>query len=487
MKKSWKCFIACLLCFLIPFIFVVSLGFFIPPQFDLTFLGELKYKVDRLYSIKEPKIVVIGGSSVPFGVDSGLMEEMVGMPVVNFGLYATLGTKLMLDLSLGAIRKGDVIIIAPETDPQTYSLYFNAEAAWQAADSDFSILLKMSGKDAPKMIGGFWKYTYQKVKYALASEHLDPSGIYNRASFDEYGDISYERPYNVMTLGYDSNTTVKFSPDIISTDFIDYVNEYTKKAETKGATVLFSFSPVNEDGIDPSTTLGTLNEFTSFIDEKFTAKRISDPNDYLYRSGYFYDSNFHVNDAGMTLHTATLAKDIATALGVEIKKTVDIPPVPEKPDDPEFPTVEFDENEKYFTFAEMNVGGKLVGYKIVGVSDEGKAQKTLITPVVYNKKAVIMIGAGALNGCAELEEVTVSRSIRELENGAFAGAPKLTKIHILEPDPELVTVDCFVDDPRDGLCRGMNEKARFYVPAEAVNDYQLGYFWAKYRDWIVSE
>ena len=98
-----------------------------------------------------------------------------------------------------------------------------------------------------------------------------------------------------------------------------------------------------------------------------------------------------------------------------------------------------------------------------------------------------MIGAGALNGCAELEEVTVSRSIRELENGAFAGAPKLTKIHILEPDPELVTVDCFVDDPRDGLCRGMNEKARFYVPAEAVNDYQLGYFWAKYRDWIVSE
>ena len=51
-----------------------------------------------------------------------LMEEMIGMPVVNFGLYATLGTKLMLDLSLGAIKKGDVVVIAPETDPQTYSL-----------------------------------------------------------------------------------------------------------------------------------------------------------------------------------------------------------------------------------------------------------------------------------------------------------------------------------------------------------------------------
>ena len=487
MKKAWLGFIAILLCILIPFILIASLGFFIPPQFDLSFLGELKYKVDRLYSVDGPKIVIVGGSSVPFGVDSELMEEMIGMPVVNFGLYATLGTKMMLDLSLGALKKGDVVVIAPETDPQTYSLYFNAEAAWQAADSDFSILFKMSPDDYPEMLGGFWKYTYQKVKYATAGGHLDPAGIYNRASFNDYGDISYERPYNVMTLGYDANTTVRFSPEIISADFIDYVNEYTKKAEKKGATVFFSFSPVNEDGIDESTTLGTLNEFTSFIDENFTAKRISDPNNFIYRSGYFYDSNFHLNDAGMTLHTITLAKDIASALGREILKDTDIPPVPEKPDEPTVPLDEFDENEKYFTFSEMNVGGKLVGYKIVGTTDAGKAEKALQTPTVYNKTAVIMIGAGAFEGCDLLEEITVSRSVRELENGAFSGAPKLTKIHILEPDPELVTVDCFVTDPRDGLCRGMSDKARFYVPAEAVNDYQLGYFWAKYRDYIVSE
>lgn len=487
MKKAWQSFLSIFLCILIPFILIASLGFFIPPQFDLSFLGELKYKVDRLYSIDEPKIVIVGGSSVPFGVDSALMEEMIGMPVVNFGLYATLGTKMMLDLSIGAIKKGDVVVIAPETDPQTYSLYFNAEAAWQAVDSDFSILAKMSGDDYPAMLGGFWKYTYQKVKYALSGEHLDPSGIYNRASFNEYGDISYERPFSVMTLGYDPKMTVRFSPDIISPDFINYVNEYTKKAEKKGAAVFFSFSPVNEDGIDESTTLETLDEFSSFIDENFTAKRISDPNSFIYRSGYFYDSNFHLNDAGMTLHTVTLAKDIAAALGRELLKDVEIPPVPVKPDDPIVPFDEFDENEKYFTFAEMVVGGKLVGYKIVGTADAGKAERTLTTPTVYNKIPVIMIGAGAFDGCDILEEITVARSVRELENGAFSGAPKLTKIHILEPDPELLTVDCFVADPRDGLCRGMSDKARFCVPADAVNDYQLGYFWAKYRDFIVSE
>ena len=32
------------------------------------------------------------------------------------------------------------MIIAPELDPQTLSLYFNAEAMWQALDSNFSML-----------------------------------------------------------------------------------------------------------------------------------------------------------------------------------------------------------------------------------------------------------------------------------------------------------------------------------------------------------
>ncbi len=487
MKKSWMNFVCILLCILIPFALIASLGFFIPSQFDRTFLGELKYKVDRLYSIDEPKIVVIGGSSVPFGVDSVLLEEAVGMPVVNFGLYATLGTKMMLDLSLDAIKEGDVVVIAPETDPQTYSLYFNAEAAWQACDSDFSILLKMSSDDYSAMFGGYWKYASQKLKYALGSEHLDPSGIYNRASFNEYGDISYSRPYNVMMLGYDTNTPVSFSTDIISDDFVDYVNSYTEKAEKKGAKVFVSFSPMNEDAIPLDTDLETLAAFTSYIDEKFTAARISDPNCFIYQSGYFYDSNFHVNDAGMVLHTATLAGDLAAALDTPLLKEIDIPPVPEKPEIPDDPIDEYDENEKYFVMSELEVAGKTVGYAIVGTTDEGKTQTVLTTPKVYNKMKVIRISEGAFAGCGALKEIYVETTINQLINGAFADAPSLEKVHILEPDPNMIEVDCFVDGATDGLCRGMNTKARFYVPAESFNDYSLGYFWWKYSEYLLPE
>ena len=124
MKKSWLRFIAIVLLAALPAVLVGAVGFGIPDQFEKTFLGEFDDKVERLYEAEGEKIVIIGGSSVAFGVDAELLSEVLGKPVVNFGLYATLGTKLMLDLSREYINEGDIIVLAHETDAQTYSLFF---------------------------------------------------------------------------------------------------------------------------------------------------------------------------------------------------------------------------------------------------------------------------------------------------------------------------------------------------------------------------
>lgn len=481
MKKSWLNFICILLCILIPVVTVVSLGFLLPSQFDMTFLGELSLKVERLYSVDEPKIVIIGGSSVPFGVDSKLMEEVLGMPVVNFGLYATLGTKMMLDLSRGAINEGDIIVIAPETDAQTYSLYFNSEAAWQACDSDFSLLFKISGDNATAMLGGFWKYTVQKTKYFFAKGHLNPEGVYNKASFDEYGNIVYERPYNQMTLGYDTSLVIKYSSEIISGDFVEYVNDYVEYAKSKGARVLFSFAPSNEDALDPETTLESLEEFTDFIKTNFKAELISDPNNYIYRSGYFYDSNFHMNDAGMVVHTANLANDIAKALGKELLKEIEIPDVPEKTDIPD--VYDYDENEKYFVFDEIYSGGNVAGYAIKGLSELGKAQSTLTTPKAYNGKLVASIRENAFNGAENLSELFVTENINQINDGAFKNTPNLKKIHILAKDPNMTTVN----NLSGGLTDGMADDAYFYVASSSYNEFSANYFWGVYSARIRPE
>ena len=187
MKKSWIRFIACMLLLALPFAALGAVGFLLPAQFEKTFLGEFDNRVEELYATEGEKIVIIGGSSVSFGVDAELLEETLGRPVINFGLYATLGTKAMMDFSLDAIGEGDIVILAPEMNAQTFSLYYNAEAMWQAVDGRFSLLSHVDGDDLPAMLGGFWRFAASKLTYFLQESDLDPSGIYNAASFDEKG------------------------------------------------------------------------------------------------------------------------------------------------------------------------------------------------------------------------------------------------------------------------------------------------------------
>ena len=484
MKRSWITFICILLCVLIPFAAVASVILFLPSQFKNTFLGALEIKMERIESIEGQKIVIIGGSSVPFGIDSKQMEKMLGMPVVNFGLYATLGTKLMLDLSRDYIKEGDIVVIAPETDAQTYSLFFGAEAAWQAADADLSLLPKIAKDNFGAMLGGAWRYAAQKLKYSLSAHSLDPEGVYNASSFDEYGDIIYPRDYNKMELMYDSSLEIRLSKDIVSREFIDYVNEYVESANKKGAKVLFSFAPMNMDALSADVTLEMIAEFESFIAENFASELISDPNAYIYESGYFYDSNFHLNNAGAVMHTANLAHDIADALDMEIIIDYEAPDMPEIPADiePEFPT-DYDENEKYFVFEEHKVGGELRGYNIVGLTELGKAQASLTTPVAYNGMRVYNIKEGAFTGSVAAVDIYVTENIASIGDGAFAGAESLKKVHILADDPNTTTVNNITM----GLLSGLASGAKFYVSSASYDEYISNYFWGPYASRIVAE
>ena len=481
MKRSWIRFLLIVLLLLLPIAATAAVGFLVPAQFEMTFLGEFDNKVERLQNTDGPKVILVGGSSVAFGVDAELLEQTLGMPVINFGLYSMLGTKTMLDYSKSGIDEGDIIVIAPEMNAQTFSLYFNAEAMWQAVDGHFSLLRYLDSGDIPAMLGGFWDFAASKLSYLRQGTVLDPEGIYNASSFDEYGFIRYNRTqdYNVMAGGYDAGMMLSFQTDMISEDFIDYVNDYVRYAEKKGAKVYLGFCPMNEAALDPQVTLETLEAFTDYLDEVFDCQILGNPNDYLYRSGYFFDSNFHTNSAGAVLHTRQLALDLASILGGEISVDIDVPEEPEIPEDPEEPEeYDYDENEVYFTYSVTDFG-----VYITGVSELGKTQATLTTPVAYDGKKVVAFSADTFADCGALLELFVTDNIGQIPDGTFRGAENLVKIHILAENPNDCTVNNVSMMARDGL----PESARFYVPAASYTDYITNYFWGPYANYIVAE
>ena len=395
---------------------IVAIG--LPPVYSNSFVGVLDEKVERLASIEGKKVVVVGGSSVAFGLDSALMEEYLGMPVVNFGLYAAIGTKAMLDLSLPHIGEGDIVVLAPETDAQTLSLYFNGENMWKAIDDAPALLWGLKGDSKKEMLGSMYAHAADKLS-VLLSEPLDPEGIYNAKSFNSYGDVSAPRENNIMTLYYDPNTPIIPDPSIVSADFLDYVNEYIALCEKKGATVYFSYAPMNALALDASVTEESLGAFARYLKENVRCEHISMIESYILDAEYFYDTNYHLNDVGVILRSKTLIEDIRFAMGNYQGVDIEIPEKPELPN----ADVKFfgtDENAKYFVYETLQNGAKNGSLAIVGLTELGKQQKELTIPLGADYLKVTYLGANAFAG-GIVEKVTVPEgaNLRDIATGAF--------------------------------------------------------------------
>jgi hypothetical protein len=64
--------------------------------------------------IHQTKIVFIGGSNIRFGVDAAAMTRDLGIPVINYGLHASLGMDVIADRAMQCVKPGDIVVFAPE-------------------------------------------------------------------------------------------------------------------------------------------------------------------------------------------------------------------------------------------------------------------------------------------------------------------------------------------------------------------------------------
>ena len=479
MKRIIISLVLALVIILSPFLFVFSFAVLSPAQFDNSFVGVLDEKVERLDSIREDKIVVVGGSSVAFGLDSALLEEYTGMPTVNFGLYAALGTKLMLDLSLDGISEGDIVVLAPELDVETLSLFFSSENTLRAIDGSFSLLSRLRGENIFGVLSGMWDFSAEKLGYMKNPEKKpNPDGVYNAKSFNSYLDISYPREENIMYLYADRVNTVKLKTEYYGEaflEFCDYLNEYIESAENKGARVYFSFCPVNEMGIEEGTTEEHKAAFVKMLKDNIDCEFISEINNYILDAGYFYDTNFHLNDTGVKVRTMRLARDIKFAADI----TEGVVPK-EEPKAPALPNIDItflgeDENAKYFTYAP----DAFDAYTVTGLTEEGKKQTVLTLPLGADGIKVKSISEGAFSGALATTVIIPENSnIEMLHNRLLSGAENLTRL-------EIYIRDCEAIIPPDKNSFG-NERTEFRIYTPEGSYYSVGYEWGKHSPLIVE-
>lgn len=483
MKKWLIKLAALLLCVLLPisgFVWYVEQT---DDAYEKTYLGAFDEKYQRLYETEHKKIVFIGGSSLPFGLRSDLIEEELGgeYEVINFGLYATLGTKFMMDMAKDAIKEGDIVILAPELNAQTYSLYFNPEAALQATGERPTMRFRLPLKDQISMAYSYVSYGIEQIKYAANDNAPDPIGVYRADSLNEWGDICVSLPNNIMNNGYDSNMEVTVGETLLDEEFFAYVNDYAEDVEDEGAKFYFNYSPVNVLAMKSSKA--ARSEFEAALNEMLDCELLGTIEDYMIDERYFYDTNFHLNSDGAIYFSDLLARSLKGVLGWETTSSIQVPPPPPLESDVVVEVlnegVAFEDylgepNVDYVDVFEYAQTGAT--YKIVGVKDEYISITEVILPSVYNGKNVTAVDSEAFYGCAMLEYIHVGTTYKSLAASAFSGCASLKGVYLYKTDGNQLT------PPAQGLLDGAPDGIKLYIP-EGSN-YTSGYTWVNYIDFF---
>lgn len=440
---------------------LVCWGFLTPPVYDDTYLGELKYKVRLLDETPGPRIILVGGSALAFGVDSALIEEQLpDYHVVNFGMYAALGTTVMLDLARESLRPGDLVILVPEQQTQTLSDFFDPERMWQALDGEFSLLTRLSSRYWEQLVAAFPAFAGGKMGYHLKQSLPQTEGVYSRASFNAWGDLENARCHgNVMVSGLDPNTPIRFDEEMVTPEFLTAVQEFAAYGESLGARVCYGLCPMNAAAVEGH---GDAAGFYDALAQKLDIPILGDPEQFILESGWFYDTNFHLNTSGKVVYTRQLIRGIKAILGDASPTEI---PLPTMPDPVGLPVTPGDDRDGA-CFQYRQTGDS---WEILSVTPAGQEKTRLVVPGTWQGLPVTAIGADAFRDCPVVEQIVIPENIRVVEDGAFRGCEALTQILLRQQSPSACSVG-------QGLLDGTS--ARVLVPAGCLSAYRTDYFWS---------
>lgn len=402
-------------------VFFLICGFGLPIQFGDTFMGELKSKYERLKETSGKRIVLVGGSGVAFDCDSALMDDFFpSYEIVNFGMYAGLGTKAVMDLSENYIHEGDIVILSPEQSEQTFSDYFNGEYMWQAADGAFGMLRDLKSENFEAMLGNFPRFALEKLNYVMKGQKPQTDSIYQKKSFNTYGDIELDTcRENILPNGYDVNQKVRFTEDVVQPEFMDYMNDWAKRLEKKGAVVWYRYCPVNKLSVEDMDDLAS---YDVFLRQKLDFPVIGNPENSLMEAEWFFDTNFHLNQPGKEVNTVQLIRDMKAMLGDDRAVTVELPEKPHR------------------TWGDVSAETRIWTAKD---SETYQGEETIVIP----------------------ENVT------QIEDYAFSNCGGLKQIVLEQKDPSKCIVGQHLLD---------GTGAEILVPQMSVDSYKRNYFWSVY-------
>jgi hypothetical protein len=256
-----------------------------------------------------PKLLIVGGSSGSFGVNSNKLEAELKLPVANMSFIAPFGSYFLLDDAIKEVKQGDVVLVTLEYDIETYSTadillsaadYYPAAKKYIKPESNLIIVVKdIVSHQLSNVRKLFWNTFTSNQNQAANID--DETSVYFRGAFSTKGDIVSH--LNNAPKYIDHHLFPKEITNFSAQ--IEGLNTFIAKAKTKGAEVFYVFPPITQS----TYTYGkdNIEAIAGQLRKHAKCTIIGQPKDFVMPDSAFFDSFYHLKAQGRDLRTQKLA------------------------------------------------------------------------------------------------------------------------------------------------------------------------------------
>lgn len=270
---------------------------------------NIHHDIIKRDDIDKPKLLVVGGSSVIYGIDNKELSNNLGMPVYNMGSSAGLGLDYLLYDAKKEIKKDDIVLLQleyplygemPDYSEQKIAIVWDNYDSFYWENLNFKEKMQLIYGISPKLI-------LEKIKTILLGRKNIDQGIEDVKWIDEYGMIqsnTVENSDKKKLLNLIEKKVV--NDEILNENKQESIENFLAYCRRKNVEVYVIFPPYLYDkkrfNKEDQKEVQKIKDFW----KSNNVKVIGDYTDTLYDIEDFCNSVYHLNTNGREKHTKML-------------------------------------------------------------------------------------------------------------------------------------------------------------------------------------
>ncbi len=275
------------------------------------YIAVLIKKHHHLATSPRPRLLLVGGSGLAFGIHSDLLHQ--AFPIytpTNLGLHAGMGLDFILADSLRDVNRDDVVLLCLEFE--IWPVFRGTKELWEALlcrpGTAAGLNKRWLADDGLGLIG---HVTTKGIESLTVSSRRGPTGLYSAESFNEYGDMIGHRTLPLIRPMVDGDSRSREPLGCEDEEQLPAVKKFVSTCEERGATVVIVVPPVPE----PLFQLHRedIARYVARQREVFGDRLISRMEDLPTDESLFYDGVNHMTWAGGIRRTDALIHQLKAA------------------------------------------------------------------------------------------------------------------------------------------------------------------------------